>query len=230
MLAKNWMSSPAISIEANASISEAIKLTTENTITMLPVVRKGRLVGVITDMDLKPYSSPPGFTRATSEPSLLLTRIKVKDIMTKPVVTVPLDYTVEEVARILSTHRISGVVVLDGNSQIAGVISQKDINRLIANMTGLSMGGIVFGLRLPDQPGSIREIEDIIRAHGGRIASILTSSEHVAKGHRKVHIRVRRFDRSKLPQLKEALEKKAPLLYLVDSRQGTREIYETKAD
>jgi acetoin utilization protein AcuB len=224
------MSSPAISIEASAPISQAIKLAVKNTISMLPVVRQGRLVGVVSDMDLKPYSSPPGFTRPTSAPSLLLSRVKVKDIMTKPVITVPMDYTVEEVARVLSTNRISGVVVLDKDSQIAGVISQTDINRVIANMTGLSMGGIVFGLRLPDQPGSIRELEEIIRSYGGRIASILTSFEHVAKGYRKVHIRVRRVDRRKLPQLKEALEKKAPLLYLVDSRQGTREVYETKAD
>jgi acetoin utilization protein AcuB len=230
MLVKDWMSSPAISVEVNAPISQAIELTSKNTISMLPVVSQGKLVGVISDIDLKPYSSPPGFTQASTESSLLLSRVKVNDIMTTAVITVPVDYTVEEVARILSTNRISGVVVLDENNQIAGVISQTDINRVMAYVTGLWMGGIVFGLRLSDKPGSIKEIEDIIRSYGGRIASILTSHEHVAKGFRKVHIRVRRLDRHNLPQLKEALEKKAPLLYLVDSRQGTREIYETKAD
>jgi acetoin utilization protein AcuB len=230
MLVKDWMSSPAISIEANAPISQAIELTTKNIISMLPVVRQGKLVGVISEIDLKPYSSPPGFTQASTESSLLLSRVKVNDIMTTAVITVPVDYTVEEVARILSTNRISGVVVLDENNQIAGVISQTDINRVMAYVTGLWMGGIVFGLRLSDKPGSIKEIEDIIRSYGGRIASILTSHEHVAKGFRKVHIRVRRLDRHNLPQLKEALEEKTSLLYLVDSRQGTREIYATKAD
>jgi acetoin utilization protein AcuB len=231
MLVKDWMSGTVISIEASAPVSEAIDLLTKNIISMLPVVRKGRLVGVISDTDLKPYTShPPGFTISTSEPSLLLSEIKVQDIMSKPAITVPTDYTVEETARVLSTNRISGVVVVDENNQIAGVMSQTDVNRVMVNVTGLQMGGIVFGLRLGEVQGSIKEITDIFRSYGGRIASILTSSERVAKGYRNVHIRIRGLDRRTLPQLKEELKKKAPLLYVVDSRQGAREIYETSAD
>jgi len=91
------------------------------------------------------------------------------------------------------------------------------------------MGGIVFGLRLPDQPGSVKELEDIIRPTGAYCEYsdfVRTRCQGLSKG----PYRVRRVDRNRLPQLKEALEKKASLLYLVDSRQGTREIYETKAD
>jgi acetoin utilization protein AcuB len=230
MLVKDWMSSTVISIEANAPVSEAIDLVQKNTISMLPVVIKGRLVGVISDTDLKPYASPPGFTISTSRPSLLLSRIKVKDIMSKPAITVPTDYTVEETARVLSTNRISGVVVVDENNQIAGVMSETDVNRVMVHVTGLRMGGIVFGLRLREAPGSIKAIEDIFRSYGGRISSILTSSERVAKGYRKIHIRIRSLDRRNLPQLKEELETKATLLYVVDSRHGTREIFKTSAD
>src|SRR5208337_5255230 len=128
MLVKDWMSSPVISIEEDAPISQAIELMAKNIISMLPVVRQGALEGVISDIDLKPYSSPAGFTQTTSDPSLLLSTVKVKDIMTKPPITVPMDYTVEEVARVLSTNRISGVVVVNENSRIAGVLSEKDIN------------------------------------------------------------------------------------------------------
>jgi len=68
MLVKDWMSSPAITIEANAPISQAIKLTAKNTISMLPVVRQGRLVGVVSDMDLKPYSSPQALPDQPAQP------------------------------------------------------------------------------------------------------------------------------------------------------------------
>jgi acetoin utilization protein AcuB len=226
MLVKDWMSSTVMSVEANAPISQAIDLITQNTINMLPVVRQGKLVGVISETDLKPYSSPAGFSMASDKPSLVLSRIKIKDIMSKPAITVPADFTVEEAARILSTNRISGVVVLDENQKIAGVITQTDINRALVYLTGLWRGGIVFGVLVEERPGSIKELDDLLRSYGGRIASILTSYERVRKGYRKVHFRVRGLDRRNLPQIKEEIRKKAPLLYVVDSRQGTREIYE----
>jgi acetoin utilization protein AcuB len=227
MLVRDWMTSDVVSIEASASISHAIDLMNEKIITMLPVVRQGRLVGVISDMDLKPYASPPGFSIARDKPALLLSRIKVKDIMSKPPITIPADYTVEEAARILSTNRISGLVVVDANNQIVGVISQTDVNKAVVQLTGLWRGGIVFGVVLEDRPGTIKDLDTMLRSHGGRIGSILTSSERAKKGFRKIHFRVRGLDRHNLPQIKKEISKKATLLYVVDSREGTREIFET---
>jgi acetoin utilization protein AcuB len=76
-----------------------------------------------------------------------------------------------------------------------------------------------------DRSGSIKDVTDIIRKYGGRIASILSSYDRVPKGNRRVYVRMYNIDRSKLPQLKDELREKAALLYMVDHRENVREIY-----
>ena len=92
-------------------------------------------------------------------------------------------------------------------------------------MTGLSQKGIQFAFLLEDRPGSIKEVTDIIRNYGGRVASILSSYDSIEKGYRKAYIRMYGIDRSRLTELKKDLQGKAVLEYMVDLRDNKREIY-----
>jgi acetoin utilization protein AcuB len=92
-------------------------------------------------------------------------------------------------------------------------------------LTGVGKRGIQFAFQIADRPGSIKDLADPIRQHGGRMVSILTSYDNVPDGFRKVYIRMYGLDRAKLPALKEELAKAAKLLYLVDHRENRREIY-----
>jgi acetoin utilization protein AcuB len=92
-------------------------------------------------------------------------------------------------------------------------------------LTGVGKRGIQLAFQIQDRPGSIKELADPIRRHGGRIVSILTSYEKVPEGFRKVYIRMYGLDRSKLRGLKEELGRVATLLYLVDHRENRREIF-----
>jgi acetoin utilization protein AcuB len=94
----------------------------------------------------------------------------------------------------------------------------------MVSLTGLKKRGIKFAFRLEDRPGSIKEVADIIREHGGRIAAILTSYDGVKEGYRKVYIRMYGVDRVKLPTLLEELKEDDKLLYMVDLRENKREI------
>ena len=80
-------------------------------------------------------------------------------------------------------------------------------------------------MEVEDRPGSIKEVADIIREYGGRMASILTSYDMVPKVFRRVYIRMYGIDRFKVNRLKKALEEKALLLYIVDCREIDRKIY-----
>jgi acetoin utilization protein AcuB len=155
----------------------------------------------------------------------LLTKIKVKDIMTRDVITVPPDYTVEETAQVLEKNRISGVPVVGADGQLVGTITQTDLFRVLISLTGVGSGGIQFGLQVEDRPGSIKEVADIIRSFGGRMVSILTSYDDVPEGYRKVYIRMRSIERSELQKLVKDLRTKAILLYMVDHRENKRVIY-----
>jgi acetoin utilization protein AcuB len=225
MLVKDWMSREVITIEEDDSMQEALKLLKEHAIRMLPVMKKGKLVGIVTDRDLKKASPSDATTLEVHELLYLLTQIKVKEIMTRDPITVPLDYTVEETAQVLLENKISGAPVMDKTGKVIGTITQTDLFRVLISLTGVASGGIQFGFYLEDKPGSIKEVADIIRQYGGRMVSILTSYDGVADGYRNVFIRMHSVERSKLQSLKDKLIEKATLLYMIDQRQNKREIF-----
>ena len=228
MLVANWMSKQIITVDQNESMEDAMKLLKEHGIRMLPVTKKGKLVGIVTDRDLKRASASDATTLEIHELLYLLTRIKVKNLMTKEVITVPPDFTVEETAQVLEKNKISGAPVVDADGQIVGTITQTDLFRVLISLTGVGNKGIQFGLQVEDRPGSIKEVADIIRRYGGRMVSILSSYDQVLEGYRKVYIRMRSIERSKLQNLKQELESKAGLLYMVDHAENNREIYAEK--
>jgi len=226
MLVKDWMSHPVITVDAEDSMQDAMGLLKAHTIRRLPVMEKGKLTGIITDRDLKRASASDATTLEIHELLYLLTKIKVKTIMTPNPITVPMDFTVEETAELLLKHKISGVPVMGPSSGLAGVITQTDLFKVIISLTGVGKRGIQFGFKLADRPGSIQEVADVIRAFGGRMASILTSYDRAPEGYRWVYLRMHGIDRTKIEDLKAALSQKASLLYMVDHRENRREVYD----
>jgi acetoin utilization protein AcuB len=197
----------------------------EKGIRMLPVLKKGKLVGIVTDRDLKRSAASDATTLDVHELLYLVSKIKVGSIMTKNPITVPQNFTVEETAEVLLKNKISGAPVVDQNGDVVGMITQTDLFRVLIALTGVGKGGIQFAFQLEDRTGSIKEVADVIRLYGGRMVSILTSYEDVPEGYRKVFIRMRSIERARLQQLKEELSYKVALIYMVDHRENIREIF-----
>jgi acetoin utilization protein AcuB len=225
MLVKNWMSKNVVSIDEDDSMQRATKLMKEKNIRMLPVLKKGKLVGVVTDRDLKRASASDATTLDVHELLYLISKIKVKDIMTKDPIMVMPDFTVEETAEVLLDNKISGVPVVNQKGDLVGTITQTDVFRVLISLTGVGARGIQFACQIEDRPGTIKDVADIIRKYGGRMVSILTSYESVPTGYRKVYIRMHSIDRLRLQELKEELSKTAALLYIIDHRENKREIF-----
>ena len=225
MLVKDWMSKTVITVDVNDSMQAAMKSLKENAIPMLPVMKKGKLAGVVTDRDLKRASPSDATTLEIHELLFLISKIKVKDIMTKDPITIPFDFTVEEAAEVLMKNKISGAPVMDHKDQLVGTITKGDLFRVLISLTGVGKKGIQFAFQVEDRPGSIKELADIIRHYGGRMVSILSTYEHVPEGYRKVFVRMYGVERDKLPKLEEDLREKATLLYVVDHREKRREIF-----
>jgi len=225
MLVKDWMSGTVITADVNDSMQDATNRLKENNISMLPVMKKGKLVGIVTDRDLKRASPSDTNTLEVHELRFLISKIKIKDIMTGNPVTLPFDFTAEESAEVLLEKKISGAPVVDGKGKVIGVITKGDLFRVLIALTGVGKRGIQFAFVVEDRPGSIRELADVIRHHGGRMVSILTTYEGVKKGYRKVFLRMYGVSRDKLPRLEKELGEKARYLYLVDHRENRREIF-----
>ena len=226
MLVKYWMGREVITIDVNASMQDAVKLMKEHSISRLPVMKKGKLVGIVTDRDLKRASASDANSLEIHEILYLLSDIKVGEIMTKDPITVPPKYTLEETAEILLHNKISGVPVVEDNGQVVGIITQTDLFRAMVSFTGVGKRGIQFGFLLEDRPGSIRDVADVIREYGGRMVSIMSTYQRAPKGYRKVYIRMHGIDRMRRDMLKADLSTKAIVLYVIDHRENKREIFE----
>jgi acetoin utilization protein AcuB len=229
MLVKNWMTEKVVTCGPTASMSEAIQLMREHQIRILPIMKGDKIVGVVTDRDIKRASASDATTLEIHELLYLVSKLKLKGIMNSKPITVPWDYTIEEAAETMAQHKISGLPVVDHKQRLVGVITQTDVFKALISLTGSGRQGIQFAFMIEDQPGSIKVLTDIIRGYGGRLRSILTSYDRAPDGYRALYVRVFALDRKKLPELKSKLAAHATLLYMIDHRENKREIYEAHA-
>jgi acetoin utilization protein AcuB len=225
MLIVNWMSTRLVSLDPEDSMSQAIRLLKENHIGRLPVIDKNdALGGIVSDKNLKRAGASDSAAPEGHELAYLLSRVKVKDIMSSPPITVHIYDTIEEAALIMFENKISGMPVLDDDGKVVAMLTQSDIFRAFIALTGVTRGGIQFAMDLPDRLGAIKVAGDIIRKYGGRMVSILSTYDRVAEGRRKGYIRMKSVDRGKLMQIKDELVQVGVLLYILDNREHTKEL------
>lgn len=225
MLVKDWMSTNVITVDVADPMQHAINLTVEHRVTILPVLEDGKLAGVVTDRDLKRASPSTAAAMDIQQIIYHVSRVEVGAIMSRHPATIPLNHTIEEAAECLLSHKISGAPVVDEEGNVRGIITKSDLFKAMIALTGLSKRGVLFGLQLEDRPGSIKEVTDVMRDHGARLVSILTSYEKAPEGYRNVYVRTFSIDREQLDPIKEEILRRAKLLYIVDHRENKREIF-----
>lgn len=207
----DWMSKDLVTIDEDTSIMKASKVMKQNNIQHLPVTRKGRLVGIVSDRDLKEATPSKATTLDIHEMYYLLDQITVKSLMPKTLVTIAPGNTVEKAAAMMLKHRISALPVVDAQGALAGIITKGDIFRAFVSVSGIYQGPVAMGLELSDQPGFIKQVTDVIRAHGGRLASIVTRYEGAPEGSRRVFIRAKQVKDEEA--LQKELESKHKVIY-----------------
>ena len=83
-------------------------------------------------------------------------KIKIKDLMTKEVITVPPDFTIEEAAEVLMNQDISGAPVVNEQGGMEGIITSTDLYKALIALSGLGRRGIQFAFQIEDRPGASR--------------------------------------------------------------------------
>jgi acetoin utilization protein AcuB len=213
MPVKDWMSKDLVTVEEDTSIMKASRIMKQNNIQHLPVLRQGRVVSIVSDRDLKEATPSKATTLDIHEMYYLLDKVTVKSLMPANLYTIAPGDTVERAAAVMLKNHISALPVVDAKGALAGIITKGDIFRAFVSISGIHQGALAMGLELPDQPGSIKTVTDVIRAHGGRIASILIGYEGAPEGSRHVFIRAK--DIKDEPALLKELEAKSTVLYFI---------------
>lgn len=194
MLVRKWMSKNPIVIEESASLSEAINLLKEKKIRRLPVVKNGKLVGIISDRDLKEASPSKVSSLDIWELHYLMSKIKVKSVMTKNPITVSPETTLERAAIQMFDNKIGGLPVVDKKGDLTGILTEQDVFKALINITGARFAANRISIVIADVPGSIKDVMDIMRNHNFKYNSILSTHEGVPEGSREVLIRFQAED------------------------------------
>ncbi|CCK80095.1 CBS and ACT domain-containing protein [Desulfobacula toluolica] len=224
MVIQEWMSRSVITIEYNESLNDAAKLFRTRVISILPVLKNGELSGIVTDGDIKKATPSDATTLDKFEIVSLLDSISVESVMSKPAVTIHSDHTVDEAAGIMLSKGISGMPVVDKAGLLEGILTKSDVFRCFVSFTGVSNKGQVFAFNLPDKPGIIKNLTDMIRNSGGRLCSIMTSYDDMEDGFRKVFFHTFDIDSDNFDSLVEKFHGIGELLYVADLSRGLRKI------
>ena len=190
MFVSDWMTKKVFTVSPDDGISEAARLSKEKDIKHLPVVKGEKVVGLLSDRDIKEYVPSKATSLDVYELHYLLAKTKVKEVMKRNVITTPRDTPIEEAAMIMHDNNIGCLPVVDGN-RLVGIISDHDIFQVLVGITGIRHGGHRIYMTLEDRPGSIKDTADIVRKHGFSLQSILTSYEGVKKGFRDIVVRTK---------------------------------------
>jgi acetoin utilization protein AcuB len=213
MLIQDWMAKDVMTVDENTSLMRATRIMKENNIRRLPVVSHGKLIGIITDRDVKDASPSKTTSLDIHELYYLLSEMKVKDIMTITPLTLHGKETLEKAAMIMLNSRISGLPVVDDDGHLIGLLSETDVLRGFIHMTGMQDNAIQYVFDLPDEPGSVTTVTAVLKEHHTRIISILTSFEDAPEKMKRVAIRISPIDESKEQALAKILNDQFKVIY-----------------
>ena len=169
-VSKNMTINP-VTTTPDMGVFEAFELMKNEGVQRLPVLdNDGNLVGIISEKNIT--SAVADREVSIVEFALLLSKIKVGDVMTKEVITVSVDDPVELAARKMSDNDISILPVVDNDGKLVGVVSRSDLFRLLLELFGTRHYGIRVTFRIKDQKGVIAKLAIALEKIGANIVSI----------------------------------------------------------
>ena len=174
MIISRRMTRNPVTATPEMSVGEASDLMKREKVHRLPVLDKDKnLDGVITEKDVLHASPSPATSLSIHEMAYLLSKLKVRDLMTKDVVTISEDTTVEEAARLMVDQDLSCLPVVQGN-KLVGIVSKSDMFRILLELFGARHYGVRMSFLVEDKPGTIARISAALADKGLDIVSFGT--------------------------------------------------------
>jgi acetoin utilization protein AcuB len=166
MLVGERMSHPLISVSPETPIHDAVNLFKKEHIRRAPVVKDGKLIGIVSQTDLLNASPSPVSSLSIWEMNYLLSRVTVKEVMSKQVLTVTEDTPIEEAARIMADNKIGGLPVVRGG-KVIGIITETDLFKIFLELMGAREKGIRVTALIENTPGMLAKVTRSIAEAGG---------------------------------------------------------------
>ena len=157
----NWMEKKLITIDMETTIQDAVSLMKKHSIRHLPVLEGKRLVGLVTDGDMRQI-----FVAS------LIEELAIDDVMIKDPITVTVDTEIEEAAKIIYYNKIGALPVIDDGNEILGIITVADIMAAFIELMGVLQSSSRIDIVLGNNSEAFEEVSRIIGSKGGEIISV----------------------------------------------------------
>jgi acetoin utilization protein AcuB len=174
MRIKDVMTRNPITVDSETLVLDAQRIMKENNIRRLPIVDKGKLVGIITKHDLLEAAPSPATSLSIHELNYLLSKMKVKEIMKKNPVTIAPDTPFEEALRLGQEKKIGSFPVTD-NGKLVGIATESDIIRFVTRVLGIKEEGSRITIEgLGGKLGDLERIVSIVNQHHTIVLSMIS--------------------------------------------------------
>lgn len=173
MFVKDIMTTNVVTISPETSFYEAMEIIRTKGIRRLPVVKDGKVVGIVAEKDLLKASPSGATTLDVWELTTLLNKLKVKQIMKKDVVHVPPNTPIEEAAKIMVDRKIGSLLVME-EERLRGIVTETDIFKVFINMLGAREKGFRYVFRVRNVPGILARILNLMNQCGGDVIAVST--------------------------------------------------------
>ena len=169
LLVQDWMSRNLMTLSPEASVAEALALCREKRIRHIPILEEGRLVGIVSDRDLRDASPALGDPERTKA----LQKIRVGEVMTQEVTTIDPQDFIENAAQEMYELKIESLPVVVGE-ELLGIVTSSDMMRALVTLAGLPEPGTRIEVRVPDRAGILAEVVGKIHDLEVDIVSVLS--------------------------------------------------------
>ena len=187
MLVRDIMQTHPVSATLETRLPHLLRLLQRRGFRHLPVVDGGRLVGIISDRDLKQSMISAASMTEGRERDRLLDELTAGQIMAREVVTIGPMFGVDEAARLMATRKISALPVTEGD-RLVGIVTETDVLQLFVRAMGVLEPSSRLDVIVRDPAAGLGEIVRSIEETGSRISSVMTLA--MPSGEREVVLRL----------------------------------------
>jgi acetoin utilization protein AcuB len=173
MFVRDYMTRNPITVDPEATFPQALNVLRKNHIRHLPVMKGNKLVGIIVEKDLLSNQPSQATTLSVFEIYSLLEKLLVRQMMSRPVITVEGNCPIEEAARIMVERKISCLPVME-DDKLVGIITETDIFKVLVEVLGGEEKGFRLTFHLPNKVGELAAISSEIARAGGNIIAVTT--------------------------------------------------------
>lgn len=175
MFVSRSMTRNVITVDQEAGILDAQKLMADNKIRHLPIIDNNQqLIGVVTDRDIR-SALPYRFYDAPQTEREKISRLKVKDIMTKDPISISPTYTIQDALLLIQNSKVGALPVVDDSNCLKGIISVRDLLRAFINVLGIGEPGTLLCILVEEKVGQLKKIVDAVTEENISFGSVLVA-------------------------------------------------------